>query len=90
MITLQEINFKNINNKEFPNLENYEFSFYLAEIDKTIIIKEEWARGVLYIVIDDFLCPFRINTNLLPPIYGSYFDLRYDYNQQKFIFSKID
>lgn len=90
MTILQEVNFKNINNKEFPNLNDYEFSFYLADIDKTIIIREEWARGILFVIIDDFLCPFRINTNLLPPLYGSEFDLRYSYSQQKFIFSQID
>lgn len=87
---IQEIDFKNINNKEFPDLKDYEFSFYLADIDKTIIIREEWTRGVIYVLIDDFICPFRINTNLLPPIYGNFFDLRYNYTQQKFIFSSID
>lgn len=82
-----EYPFRNLNNKVFPDLKNYKFNISLNIIDTQVEIVEGWALGNLYVKInEEFICPFRINTNLLPPTHLSTTKFYYDYNKQAFIF----
>lgn len=79
--------FRNLDNKIYPDLNNYKFEISLNNIDTTVEVIEGWALGNLYVRINgDQVYPYRINTNLLPPSYGRTNKLYYDYNKQAFVF----
>lgn len=82
-----EYPFRNLDNKVYPDLQDYKFEISLNNIDTTVEIIEGWALGKLYVRINnDFICPYRINTNLLPPSEVITNKLYYDYNKQAFVF----
>lgn len=82
-----EYPFRNLDNKVYPDLHEYKFEISLNNINLSVEIIEGWSLGNLYVRINnDFICPFRINTNLLPPTIISSNRLYYDYNKQAFIF----
>jgi len=89
METLQQTYSFRIINNTYPDLVDYNYIINIPNMDIQIVIKPQIGTNKLYIVIDDnYIIPFRINTNLLPCKYNNY-KLIYNNIQQQFEFYYI-
>lgn len=90
MDIIEKFTFRNMSGCDYPDLVNYTFTFNLSIIDTTILVIEDMGTGKLWVKVnEDFICPFRSNTNLLPSTLSYKYSLVYDYYQQSFIFSRL-
>lgn len=81
MLELQQTYSFRIINNNYPDLVDYNYIINIPNKDLQVVIKPQIGTNKLYVVInDDYIVPFRINTNLLPS----------SYNNCKLLYNNID